>query len=680
MQTLVTFEAPFDPAKVEARDVRLSLVPRGATQALQVESGHAQEWPGITLPAPTGKWDLTAFAAVEIDVRNTDTKRVTVCCRVDNPGGDGSKNCLTRSVEVEPGAQALLAVPLLRPPPPAAPKLFGMRGYPEGLAPGGAGLDVTNVTQLIVFVPRPRADHRFEISPVRAVGAARPLGFAAMPAAELFPMIDEFGQFVHRDWPGKAHSEADLATARAAEDADLAARPEPPQRDAYGGWLGGPSRTATGFFRTERIDGRWWLVDPDGRLFWSHGADCVHGHNGVTPVTDRTHWFRGLPAPETPLARFYGKGNWAPHNYYEGREYQTFDFSAANLWRKYGPDYDAVFAARTHQRLRSWGMNTIGNWSRREIYLMRRTPYVCTIHSGGRKIEGSEGYWGKFADVFDAGFAEALRKSLDAEKGRSAGDAWCLGYFVDNELSWGDDVSLAVAALCSPPEQPTKAAFLADLQAKYTAIEKLNLAWGTKHASWEALRQHREAPDRTRAREDLTAFYSKVAETYFRQCRDAVKAVAPQQLYLGCRFAWVNERAVRAAEKYCDVISYNLYRRSVADFRLPGGIDKPVIVGEFHFGALDRGLFHTGLVPTANQGARARAYADYVTGALRNPQIVGTHWFQYGDQATTGRGDGENYQIGFLDVCDTPYAETVQACREVGWSLYETRLAASPQQ
>jgi hypothetical protein len=135
----------------------------------------------------------------------------------------------------------------------------------------------------------------------------------------------------------------------------------------------------------------------------------------------------------------------------------------------------------------------------------------------------------------------------------------------------------------------------------------------------------------------------------------------------------VNELAVRAAAPYCDVISYNIYRRTVADLRLPEGVDKPAIIGEFHFGALDRGMFHTGLVPTADQNARAAAYRDYVTGALRHPQIVGTHWFQFGDQATTGRGDGENYQIGFLDVCDTPYPETIAACREVGYGLYGTR-------
>ena len=106
---------------------------------------------------------------------------------------------------------------------------------------------------------------------------------------------------------------------------------------------------------------------------------------------------------------------------------------------------------------------------------------------------------------------------------------------------------------------------------------------------------------------------------------------------------------------------------------MPSGVDKPTIVGEFHFGALDRGMFHTGLVYTGSQAERAAAYKTYVRSALENPCIVGTHWFQFGDQATTGRGDGENYQIGFLDVCDTPYAETIRACREVARDMYPLR-------
>ena len=122
------------------------------------------------------------------------------------------------------------------------------------------------------------------------------------------------------------------------------------------------------------------------------------------------------------------------------------------------------------------------------------------------------------------------------------------------------------------------------------------------------------------------------------------------------------------------MIGYNLYRDDVADFRPGGGVDRPVIIGEFHFGALDRGMFHTGLRPTASQAQRASRYRSYVRGALANRYLVGTHWFQFGDQATTGRGDGENYQIGLLDVCDTPYPETRCAVRDVGASLYAHRL------
>jgi hypothetical protein len=70
---------------------------------------------------------------------------------------------------------------------------------------------------------------------------------------------------------------------------------------------------------------------------------------------------------------------------------------------------------------------------------------------------------------------------------------------------------------------------------------------------------------------------------------------------------------------------------------------------------------------------RAQLYHEYVLGAIRNPQIVGTHWFQYKDQATTGRGDGENYQIGFLNAGDRPYPEMRRVLRDIGARMYTER-------
>jgi hypothetical protein len=361
--------------------------------------------------------------------------------------------------------------------------------------------------------------------------------------------------------------------------------------------------------------------------------------------------------------------------HYTGRSPECFSFAGANLLRKYGADWRQVYADFVHVRLRSWGLNTIGNWSDEGTRLLRRTPYVDTVSSGSaKKIEGSEGYWGKFPDPFDPSFRNGLRASLQSKLRKSAGDSWCVGYFSDNELSWGDEVSLAAATLQSPPEQAAKRAFIADLKQKYGEVPSLNTVWQTAYSSWDSLIESRKTPDLKKAANDLTAFYSRMAEEYFRVVRDEIKQTAPNQLYLGCRFAWVNPRAAAAAAKYCDVVSYNLYRRGVAAFAFNGGADVPLIIGEFHFGALDRGMFHTGLVPVASQAERATAYTEYVRGALRHPQFVGCHWFQYMDQPTTGRVlDEENYQIGFVDIADTPYPETIDASRQLGRKLYDIR-------
>ncbi len=665
-QSLVLFDfnRAFDVGSVIINDAKVTLSEDGA---LRVETGHKSQWPGITLKAPAGIWDLSKYEYVSIDIKNQGTKPVTVSCRVDNPGADGRENCVSDNIKLNPNAAGTLVVRLFPTPWRLSEpvELIGMRGAPVH----SGKVDPANIIQLLLFVTKPDIDHVFDIKNIRTGGRIE-----ILDVKTFFPFIDEFGQYIHKGWPGKTHSLEELIAHGKAEQKDLAAHSGPDDRNKYGGWTAGPRLKVTGFFRVEKYKGKWWLVDPQGRLFWSHGIDCVRSAN-ATPITDREHYYRNLPESNSQFAKYYGGGSWAPHGYYKDHSpYKTYDFSQANFLRKYGTDWENIFAEVTHRRLNSWGINTIANWSDSSIYLMRKTPYVCTISYSSKRLEGSQGYWGKFYDVFDPSFRQALRERLALEKGRAIDDPWCIGYFVHNEIAWGDEVSLAAAALVSPADQPAKKVFIDDLKAKYGTVERLNDAWGTKHASWRALLQSQEAPDKKKAWTDLTAFYTKTAETYFETIRDELKKVAPNQLYMGCRFAWVNDRAARAAAKFCDIVSFNRYSYSVAEHHLPDNIDMPMIIGEFHFGALDRGMFHTGLRKTTDQQDRADKYKSYVQGALRNPYIVGTHWFQYKDQATTGRGDGENYQIGFIDICDKPYPEIVRACREVGYDLYEYRL------
>ena len=659
-QVLFDFGPGFDAGSAQTSDAKAAVTESGT---LRVETGHTNPWPGVTLKAPQGKWELSPYEFVALDVTNRGREKTTVHCRVDNPGADGKSHCVTDQVSVDPDVTQTLTVRIF-PVPWKLDKpleLVGMRGFPvhEGK------LDPANVTQLVLYLDHPKADGIFEVDNIRAGGHVQVLN-----TATFLPFIDEFGQYLHKDWPGKTHSVAELTARIQSEEQDLKSHAKPQNWNKYGGWADGPRLKQTGFFHVQKHKGKWWLVDPTGRLFWSHGIDCVRAAN-ATPITNRESYFRHLPDKDSPFAQFYGEAGRAPQGYYKDHApYRTYDFTRANLLRKYGEDFDQLFADHAHRRLESWGINTIANWSDEKVYLSRQTPYTATISFDAKRLEGSEGYWGKFYDVFDPSFEASLRKRLERERSQTAGDPWCIGYFVHNELAWGDDVSLALATLISPAGQAAKRVFVEDLKTNYGTIEELNQTWGTTYASWEALLQSQKAPDQTKARLDLEEFYTKTAETYFSTIRRELKRIAPEQLYLGCRFAWVNDRAVRAAVKFCDVISYNRYTYSVEDTKLPDGIDLPAIIGEFHFGALDRGLFHTGLRRAEDQKDRADKYAAYVHGALRNPYIIGTHWFQYLDQATTGRGDGENYQIGFVDIADTPYAETIQASREVGYALY----------
>ena len=639
-----------------------------------VTTGLDFQWPGFNMQ---GNWQLAPTSEMVLVLTNHGENDITLNCRLDSPRpSENMRNAITKSVSLMAGETKEWRFQLPAKLPEAfGKKFFAMRGTPFDMSSSSADstFDPEEISQLILFMNQSGVECRWSVKSIVAMPSEQS-DLAVISPDDFFPMIDVFGQFKHRGWPGKIQSDDDLHKAIETEKADLAANPGPKDRNPYGGWIAGPKLKATGHFRTEKLDGKWWLVDPDGCLFWSHGTDCVITGNAVTPITDREFYFEELPSREGPFASCYGTGNWAPHNYYEGRgQYQTFDFSKANIIRKYGENWAETYNDLVHKRLRSWGMNTIANWSSPQFYRMQRTPYTETLHVDAQPIRGSEGYWGQFVDPFDTRFRETIKASAERAARTSGNDPWCIGYFVQNEISWGGETSLAIASLMSPADQPAKIAVIDHLKTKYGDIGKLNTAWQSKYESWDAMLQSTKMPDEKTARDDLLDCYRLIADQYFRVIETELHNACPNKLYLGCRFAWGNNIATDVAADYCDVISFNKYEYSLANFKLPEGIDKPCIIGEFHFGALDRGMFHTGLCPVESQQARAEAYEKYVTSALENPLIVGTHWFQYMDQATTGRGDGENYQIGLLTSCDSPYPETIAAVRKIGEQMYELR-------
>ena len=101
------------------------------------------------------------------------------------------------------------------------------------------------------------------------------------------PLVDGLGQWRDREWEGKTTSDAFLGTwltVALEEDRDATY----PKAWCERGGLADKAFKATGFFRVEERDGRWWAFDPLGRGFVPLGVDH-RDHPGLHDDISRLH-------------------------------------------------------------------------------------------------------------------------------------------------------------------------------------------------------------------------------------------------------------------------------------------------------------------------------------------------------------------------------------------------------
>ncbi|HDS08228.1 MAG TPA: hypothetical protein ENO05_11450 [Bacteroides sp.] len=616
--------------------------------------------PVVAVYPREGSWDGSGYRFVR--------------CEIGNPGnapqvaelGFGDYDLTLGAAIVPPGGTKILKAVIYRTDhPPYIDSLFPvMHGKPDGTLRSWMASACDSIAYIRLLFPEKEAGTAVRIGRIW-LEAPYVLYSEEELRERFFPFVDRYGQYLYDEWPLKIRSPEDILTYDSMETEELRGMEPPAEWDRYGGWVNGPRLEATGRFRVEKVDGKWWFIDPEGNLFWSHGMDCVEfGTQTRTRITGREQLFRWLPDPESP------EGNLYMEQVNQGDTTRYLSFHALNIFRKYGEGWKEKSNERIHTRFRHWGMNTIGNWSDPHIYLQRKTPYVLTAYSMKT---------GLIADPYAPGFREDLEHSLKSRT-EEVGDPWCLGVFVDNELKWGVKWAPKIPEqiLTAPPGQPAKKILMQRMKERYTSVSALNSAWKTSFAGWEDFLENSVViPGATT---DMREFMKEFASRYYSICREAVKAVDPDMLYLGCRmdFHLYPEDTslnyiIRIASQYCDVVSFNRYRYTCSELVPPDGGDYPLIIGEFHFGSLETGLLQPGLRYAADQDERAAFYHHYVKSALRNPYLVGTHWFQLADQAVTGRPDGENYQAGFLTVGDVPQPEIVAVSRSLGNSMYGIR-------
>ncbi len=466
------------------------------------------------------------------------------------------------------------------------------------------------------------------------------------------PLLDGLGQLRLADWPGKTRDVEEMVSRlrQQAEHANEHRWPE--SMGPWGGWREKRVPEATGFFHTHHDGQRWWLVDPQGQLFWSSGCDCVRP--GVTAAYETLD--TALPDPPPT------DGPFAAAHEQPGKR---FNHMLANLIHAFGPErWQTQWEALAMGQLKAFGFNTVANWSDWRAASRARFPYVRPLTL---RFERTPRVFRDFPDVFDPAIGEDLA-AFGQQLAESADDPAMIGYFLMNEPTWGfAELTPAEGMLVNSVDSHTRRELGNWLQQRHGSDEVLARAWEMPVTLAQIARGPFDARPSDAAKAELQAFSTIMARRLFDMISQAARRVDANHLNLGVRYHTVPPAWCLEAMTSFDVFSMNCYRETVPAeqvARVAELLGRPVMIGEWHFGALDVGLPATGIGHVPDQHARGQAYRRYLEHAASLPACIGVHWFTLYDQSALGRPDGEGYNIGFIDVAGRPYPPLADAARQ----------------
>ena len=245
-----------------------------------------------------------------------------------------------------------------------------------------------------------------------------------------------------------------------------------------------------------------------------------------------------------------------------------------------------------------------------------------------------------YASDFDEKIDEALREMVEPYRD----NPWLLGYFTYNEPSFLGREQRLCDLILEGKDRPIKTALKEFLAVSDTPESRIQFIHTT-------FRIFIETADKALERHD------------------------PNHLTLGIRFGQEAESEIlELCKEVFDVFSfkcYDLYPSKEMMDRFSKVTGKPLFIGEYHFGTVDRGMAQA-LWQVNSQEERGVAYRYYTERAYEHPALIGTSYFQWCDQDLTGRGyDGENYNCGLVDVTDRPYPLLVEAVSETAQRIYD---------
>ncbi|WP_199613848.1 S-layer homology domain-containing protein [Paenibacillus alkalitolerans] len=493
--------------------------------------------------------------------------------------------------------------------------------------------------------------------------------------------VDKFGQMVSANFSTKVKHDSELKTDAAADAAYYGSLNPPKERDRYGGLAGSAAKyglRGTGFFKIRQLGSRKVMTTPEGNLFFSLGVNGITSDETYTMVKGREEEFEWIPPYEG-----------AYQSAFIGPKHDSFSFYLANKYKKTGEfPTDSSMYSEAVGRLKNWGFNSAGGYSPEKYGSENNFPHTRTLPLGSMDWANPSGgidIFDIFAPDAEAKIDLAFKKALTPYKN----DPFLIGYFIGNEYDFHKFYSHVPKLKAS--SAAIKGRLVQRLKDKYVNIGAFNSSWGTSFTSFEDLKEAELPLETSQAWKDMDDFFYYYLDTFFGTVSRLYHKYDPNHLLLGDR--WItttfhNEkiRAIlsKVEGKYVDVISINYYTYKLETdllkdvYEKTGG--KPILVSEFGYGTEEQGL--DPLLPNAafNQTERGLRYRNYVEGLASLDFVVGTHLFNYVDQAGSGRywsgiGDwSERYNSGLVNVSDRPYKDYLKGIMATNYDIYKVML------
>lgn len=363
---------------------------------------------------------------------------------------------------------------------------------------------------------------------------------------------------------------------------------------------------ATGYFSVAQTKKGWTLVTPQGQPFHATAIDTV------SPAGSGTDQDTGqCPYCETVANDF------------------------PNL---------AAWGTATIAQIRSWGFNTLGDFSDNAL-LGSQMPYEIQLSMAS----GDDWFAPSFVTNADAVAA--------ADVAPLANDPNLIGYFTDSELDWGP--------------------LLGSGANTYNTVLAQYLALPSGSPGLAVAQQYQNDP---------SGFLYALATRYFSVTTAAVHMYDSNHLILGVKAEGqeIEPSLLEAATPYVDVFSIEDYQlmpgfaqgaqdfwhpylsvqQNLADFEQY--VKRPLMIGEYTsiaYGPETPDFLPGIYLVEPNQSERALTYENFVAPLYEDaPWLVGEDWFQYVDDPVHGRtGDGEDDNFGMVDVNGNPYTDMVSA-------------------